>query len=318
MVLVLPAQRVARSGHGRVAVRRQGCHQAGQLHRELVRVAVIGAELGGDVRDLVQAEDAGDGVADGGHRALRAAVAAGILPGHDITDIVVHLDGPVAAQVSEQVSGAGLVRREAGDAQDGDRAGQFPADAVAVALDEEHLLHVREQLPDPRRGRQGLDGTDVDAAVAPVDGPGWPAIDSQGSAPAAANSRGWFSPMVKMKKAPTALIFRACPRWVCIWSYADCGIMPMSDAPGAIRAGQRDLCFRGVGIVQMMHPGTSCFRRCSAGDRPCLGLTASNLGRLRSPACQPGTPKTTIHGITSPDKAWLGERASDYAGLSAD
>ena len=45
-----------------------------------------------------------------------------------------------------------------------------------------------------------------------------PATDSQGSAPAASNRRGWFSPMVKMKKAPAAPMSRACSRWVCIWS----------------------------------------------------------------------------------------------------
>ena len=56
---------------------------------------------------------------------------------------MMHLDGPVAAQVGEQVSGAGLVRRQAGDAEDGDRAEQFPVRAVAVPLDEEHLPDVR-------------------------------------------------------------------------------------------------------------------------------------------------------------------------------
>ena len=106
---------------------------------------MAGAELGGDVRDPVQVKDAGDGVADGGHGPVRAADAAGVLPEDDITDIMVHLDGPVAAQVSEQVSRAGLARRQAGDAEDGDRAEQFPVRAVAVALDEEHLPHVREQ-----------------------------------------------------------------------------------------------------------------------------------------------------------------------------
>ena len=162
---------------------------------------------------------AGDGVTDGGHGPVRAAGAAGVLPEHDITDIMVHLDGPVAAQVSEQVSRAGLARREAGDAEDGDRAEQLPVRAVAVPLDEEHLLHVRPPGQDPLRRRQGLDGTDVDAAVAPVHGPGLAGDRSaQGSASAASNSRGWFSPMVKMKKAPAALIFRACPRCVCIWS----------------------------------------------------------------------------------------------------
>src|SRR5579875_3244439 len=45
-----------------------------------------------------------------------------------------------------------------------------------------------------------------------------PAIDFQGSASAASNSLGWFSLMVKMRKAPAAWIFRACSRWVCISS----------------------------------------------------------------------------------------------------
>src|SRR5260370_5537932 len=112
------------------------------------------------------------GVADGGHGLVRAAGAAGVLPENDITDIVMHLDRPVAAEVSQQASGAGLACRQAGDAEDGDRARQFPAGAVAVALDEGQLLPVREQLPDPRRGRQRLERADVDAAVAPADGPG--------------------------------------------------------------------------------------------------------------------------------------------------
>jgi Resolvase, N terminal domain len=59
-------------------------------------------------------------------------------------------------------------------------------------------------------------------------------------------------------------------------SYADLVVMPMSDAPSAIRAGQRDPRFREVGIIRVIHSGTSCFRRRSAGDRPCLGRAASN------------------------------------------
>ena len=88
---------------------------------------MAGAELGGDVRDAVQVEDSGDGVADGGHGPVRAADAAGVLPEYDITDIMMHLDGPVAAQIGEQVSGACLARGQAGDAEDGDRAEQLPA-----------------------------------------------------------------------------------------------------------------------------------------------------------------------------------------------
>src|SRR6266571_2758364 len=96
----------------------QRCHEAKEPQRELVRVAVAGAELSGDVRDPVQVQDAGDGVADGGHGPVRAADAAGVLPEYDIADVMMHLDGPVAAQVSEQVSGAGLARGQAGDAED--------------------------------------------------------------------------------------------------------------------------------------------------------------------------------------------------------
>jgi hypothetical protein len=59
-------------------------------------------------------------------------------------------------------------------------------------------------------------------------------------------------------------------------SYADLVVMPMSDAPSAIRAGQRDPRFREVSIIRVIHSGTSCFRRRSAGDRPCLGRVASN------------------------------------------
>ena len=67
----------------------------------------------------------------------------------------------------------GLVRREAGDAEDGDRAEQdFPFRAVAVPFDEEHLPDLRPFLQDLLRRREGLDGAGVDAAVAAVDGPG--------------------------------------------------------------------------------------------------------------------------------------------------
>ena len=79
------------SGHGGVSVRCQWRDEAEELQRELVRVAVIGAELRGDVRHLVQVEDACDGVADGGHGPVRAADAAGILTEYDITDIMVHV-----------------------------------------------------------------------------------------------------------------------------------------------------------------------------------------------------------------------------------
>jgi len=78
----------------------------------------------------------------------------------------------VAAEVGKQVSGARLVRGQAGDAEDGDRAEQFPAGAVAVALDEEHLPDLRPFLQDLPGRRQGLDGAHVDPAVAAVDGPG--------------------------------------------------------------------------------------------------------------------------------------------------
>src|SRR5207302_5336257 len=170
--VLVRAGRVALSGHGGVSVRRQRGHEAEKLQGELVRVAVIGAELGGDVRDPVQVKDAGHGVADGGHGPVRAAGAAGILPEYDVTDIMMDLNCPVAAEIGEQVSGAGLVRRKAGDAEDGDRSEQFPVRVVAVALDEEHLPHAGEQFPDLRRGRQRLDRADVGAPVAPVHGPG--------------------------------------------------------------------------------------------------------------------------------------------------
>src|ERR1035441_5992304 len=88
------------------------------------------------------------------------------------TSVVVHFDGPVAAEVREQVSGVGLVRAQAGDAEDGDGAEELPVRAVTVALDQEHLPDVREQRPDAFGGRQGLDDADVDAAVPAVRGPG--------------------------------------------------------------------------------------------------------------------------------------------------
>src|SRR6266700_7357023 len=91
-VRCLPAWLAPLSGHGRVSLWRQRGHEAEKLQRELVGVAVIGAELGGDIRDLVQVEDAGDGIADGGHGPVRAAGAAGVLPENDITVIVMHLN----------------------------------------------------------------------------------------------------------------------------------------------------------------------------------------------------------------------------------
>jgi len=83
---LLPAWRAGLSGHGGISIRRQWRHEAEELQRELVRVAVAGAELGGDVRDAVQVKDAGDGVADGGHGPVRAADAAGVLPEYDIAE----------------------------------------------------------------------------------------------------------------------------------------------------------------------------------------------------------------------------------------
>src|ERR1017187_1138076 len=130
------------------------------------------AQLRGDVRYPVQVQDADDGVADGGLGLISAADAAGVFPEADITDIMVHFYGPVAAQVREQVTGAGLARVQAGDAEDGDGPEELPVRAVTVALDEEHLPDVREQRPDAFGGRQGLDDADVDAAVPAVRGPG--------------------------------------------------------------------------------------------------------------------------------------------------
>src|SRR5260370_39713943 len=91
------------SGHGGVSVRCQWRDEAEEQQREPVRIPVIGAELGGDVRDLVQVQDPGDGVADGGHGPVRAADAAGVLPEDDIADVTVHLTRPVAPQVSSQL-----------------------------------------------------------------------------------------------------------------------------------------------------------------------------------------------------------------------
>jgi hypothetical protein len=107
---------------------------------------------------------------DGGLGLVRAADAAGVFPEGDITDIIMHFYGPVAAQVREQVTGAGLARGQAGDAEDGDGAKEAAVRAVAVALDHEHLPDVREQFGDAPGGRHGLDGADVDAAVAAVCG----------------------------------------------------------------------------------------------------------------------------------------------------
>ena len=64
-------------------------------------------QLGSDVWDLVQVQDADDGVADCGPGLVSAA---GVLAEADITDLVMHFYAPVAAQVRQQVIGAGLVR----------------------------------------------------------------------------------------------------------------------------------------------------------------------------------------------------------------
>jgi hypothetical protein len=45
---------------------------------------VAAAQLGGDVRYLVQVQDPDDRVADGGHGLVRAADAAGVFPEADI------------------------------------------------------------------------------------------------------------------------------------------------------------------------------------------------------------------------------------------
>ena len=72
----------SRQGLGSVS---DGRHQAEQLHRELVRVAVIGAELGGDVRDLVQVKDPGDGVAcDTRSHEMSVLVKGGLADAGDI------------------------------------------------------------------------------------------------------------------------------------------------------------------------------------------------------------------------------------------
>ena len=80
---------LSRSGHGGVSgQRRLWRGEAEELERELVRVAVVDAQLGGDVRYLVQVQDPDDRVADGGLGLVRAADAAGVLAEADITDIV--------------------------------------------------------------------------------------------------------------------------------------------------------------------------------------------------------------------------------------
>src|SRR5712691_148249 len=160
---------VSRRGVRRVTG--EGC-EAEELEGQAVGVAAAGAELCGDARDAEEAEGAGDGVADGGEGLVRGGGAAAVLPEYDITDMMVHFDGPVAAEVREQVSGAGVVRREARDAGDGDRAEQFPAGAVAVPPRQEHLPDLRPFPQDLPCRREGLDGADIDAAVAPVHGPG--------------------------------------------------------------------------------------------------------------------------------------------------
>lgn len=60
-----------------------------------------------------------------------AADAAGVFPEGEITDVVVHFYDPVAAQVRQQVSRAGLIPGQAGDAEDGDGAEEGPVRAVA-------------------------------------------------------------------------------------------------------------------------------------------------------------------------------------------
>jgi hypothetical protein len=127
--------------------------EAEELEREPVRVPSGGAELGGDAGDAEEPERAQDGVADGGECLGRGGGAVPVLAEREVAGIVVHLYRPVASQVGEQVSGVGLVRGQAGDAEDGDRAEQFPVRAVAVPFDEEDLPDFRPFPQDFRRGR---------------------------------------------------------------------------------------------------------------------------------------------------------------------
>lgn len=100
------AWQLSRSGHGGVSgQRRLWRGEAGELEREPAGVAVVDAQLGGDVRYLVQVQDPGDRVADGGLGLVRAADTAGVLTEAGITEVMVHFDCPVAAQVRQQVSG---------------------------------------------------------------------------------------------------------------------------------------------------------------------------------------------------------------------
>jgi hypothetical protein len=128
------------------APRRQRGHEAEELHRELIRVAVIRAEPGGDVRDPVQVEDADDGVADGGHGPVRAAGAAGVFPEHDITNILVHVgDGLAGHRLADRRAPglplAGGIWHVAGDEQQ-----QFPAQRALPVLVPQGTFPGRGQL----------------------------------------------------------------------------------------------------------------------------------------------------------------------------
>src|SRR5208283_837939 len=124
---------------------------------------VLGAAAGflGEAGYSVYAEQGDDEVGEGGPD-LRPVSGAD----EGFVFFPDHVAQPVGADVGEQVFGGGFVRGEAGDAEDGLRAGVPLAFLLVrgVALDEQGLAGVLEA--GVFRGGENADGTGLDAPAA--------------------------------------------------------------------------------------------------------------------------------------------------------
>jgi len=134
-------------------------------------VAGVAAQRGGEVDRPRPTELADDQVAQGRHDVWGGAGAdlGAVLGEGGVADVVQRLDGPVPTDEVGQAGGAGLGVGEAGDGLD--RHGRAPPGMVAQvaggAGDLEDLGGVGEpEMVD----RDGLEGAELDAAVAAVAG----------------------------------------------------------------------------------------------------------------------------------------------------
>src|ERR1019366_506656 len=201
---------------------RCGSGQAEELQRKPVGVAVAGAQLGGDVRYLMQVQDPDDGVADRGPGLVRAADPAGIFPEDDVADIMMHLNRPVAAQVSSRYASRspGPARSAGSDVmpRTATAPSRFPSVSQLYRSTRNTCATCGKSLLTRRDGGRTLM---VRTSIRPCPRSAVQASTAtarQHIASAAANSFGWFSPIVSTQYAPLRRIRVACLRWVCIWS----------------------------------------------------------------------------------------------------